>query len=112
MYEAFDRAESLSEDFSIIIDSERDSSEFVSQALGIIHWYKRSIELQAHHPKSVVAEFNISELYKLLYYETQNVKFKEEALFHYRRTFEYYPGSRKESDAKTGYDELSSGQEK
>ena len=84
----------------------------MSQLLDIIHWYKRSIELQAHHPKSAAAELGIADLYKLLYYETQNVKFKEEALFHYRRTFEYYPGSVKESDAKTGYDELSSGQEK
>ena len=109
-YEAFKRAENLSDDFNSHIESERESSEYVSQLLGIIHWYKRSIELQAHHPKSAVAEFNIAELYKLLYYDTKDVKFKEEALLHYRRTFEYYPGSVKETNAKKGYDEMSSGQ--
>ena len=83
----------------------------MSQLLGIIHWYKRSIQLQAHHPKSSAAEFNIAELYKLLYYETEDVKFKEESLLRYRRTFEYYPDSMRETDAKKSYDELSSGQE-
>ena len=111
-YEAFDRAESLTKDVNIMIESERDSSEHVRQLLDIIHWYKRSIALQAHHPKSAIAEFRMAKLYKILYFETKVVKFKEKSLLHYRRTYEFYPGSEKESDAKIGYDELSSGKEK
>ena len=52
----------------------------------------------------------MAEMNKLLYYETQDVIFKEESLWRYRRTFEYYPGSAKESSAKEKYYELLSEQ--
>jgi len=98
--EAYEKAEQIHDALIQGKFQTEDSISYYDKVMKTIYWYRRSIKLQAHHPKAAMAEFNIGSLYLKLYEFKKDILLKDEAFKYLNRTIQFYPGSSQESLAK------------